>query len=148
MKNFRIPIWLFLFAGIFSFNGVFSQSPGFRLSILHTNDIHCRVDANNLGYAAVKAVRDSLVSAGENVLLLDAGDFIQGLPLGNFVKGSSIVRLMNAVGYDAVTLGNHEFDYGVSRVLALKDSMKFLPLTNARLAGIRIPRWIPLYWIS
>lgn len=135
MKKIRIQIWFFLLAGIFSFNCVFAQSPGFRLNILHTNDIHCRVDANNLGYAAIKAVHDSLVSAGENVLLFDAGDFAQGLALGNFAKGSSMVRLMNAVGYDAVTLGNHEFDYGASRVLELKDSTSFLLLTNARLAG-------------
>ena len=134
MKKFRTQIGLFLLAGIFSFNCVFCQSTAFRLSILHTNDIHSRVDANNLGYAAIKAVHDSLVSAGENVLLLDAGDFIQGLALGNFSKGSSIVRLMNAVGYDAATLGNHEFDYDASRVLELKDSTNFSLLTNARLA--------------
>lgn len=135
MKKLPGQIWLLFLAGIFSFNCVFSQSPDFRLSILHTNDIHCRVDANNLGYAAVKAVHDSLVSAGENVLLLDAGDFTQGLPLGNLTKGSSMVRLMNAVGYDAATLGNHEFDNGASIVLELKDSMNFLLLSNARLAG-------------
>jgi 5'-nucleotidase len=135
MRKLSVQIWLFLLAGIFSFNCLFSQAPGFKLTILHTNDVHCRVDANNLGYAAIKAVHDSLVSAGENVLFLDAGDFIQGLALGNFTKGSSMVRLMNTVGYDAVTLGNHEFDYGTSRVLELKKSMKFLPLTNARLVG-------------
>lgn len=135
MRKLRIKIWLFLFAGIFSVNGVFSQSPNFKLSILHTNDMHCRVDANKLGYAAVKAVHDSLVTAGENVLVLDAGDFMQGLALGNFSKGSNMVLLMNAVGYDAVTSGNHEFDYGASRVLELKDSANFSILTNARLAG-------------
>jgi 2',3'-cyclic-nucleotide 2'-phosphodiesterase (5'-nucleotidase family) len=139
MKIFNNPFRLYyLLAGIFSFNCAFSQSPNFKLIILHTNDMHCRVDANNLGYAAVRAVHDSLVSAGENVLLLDAGDFAQGLALGYLDKGYGMVRLMNATGYDAVTLGNHEFDYGAARVLELKDSSDFLFLSNARLAGTHV----------
>lgn len=129
-----IKLVLFI-TGILSYSSVIPQPAGFKLTILHTNDVHCRVDGSNLGYAAVKAVHDSLKTAGENVLLLDAGDFSQGLPLGNFSRGAHIVRLMNKAGYDAAALGNHEFDFDASRIAELKDSMKFLLLTNARLKG-------------
>ena len=86
------------------------------LVILHTNDTHGydqRSDESGVnGMAAVAGLRDKLIADGKNVLLLDAGDAIQDNNLVNFSKGASAIEFMNAVGYDAMCLGNHEFDYG------------------------------------
>ena len=76
--------------------------------ILHTNDVHGAID----GYATIAAVKQQLESQGAYVLLLDAGDFIQGETSVSVSQGKTAVELMNAAGYDAVAPGNHEFDYG------------------------------------
>lgn len=80
-----------------------------EVTILYTNDVHTHID-NELTYSKLA----SLKAAYENVLLLDAGDHIQGTAYGSMDKGETIVKLMNATGYDVATLGNHEFDYGMS----------------------------------
>lgn len=77
--------------------------------ILYTNDIHTYIDGS-VRYSTIAALKDSF----DNVLLLDAGDHVQGTAYGSMDKGKTIVQLMNAAGYDAATLGNHEFDYGMS----------------------------------
>ena len=84
--------------------------------ILYTNDVHTYIDnnvgegnENGLTYSKVAALKDSY----DNALLLDAGDHIQGTAYGSMDKGETIIKLMNAAGYDAATLGNHEFDYGM-----------------------------------
>lgn len=85
------------------------------LVVIHTNDIHGRFDTveeKQLGMAAVASLKDYYESKGADVLLLDAGDFSQGTTLVSYYEGASAVLFMNAAGYDAVTLGNHEFDYG------------------------------------
>ncbi len=81
--------------------------------ILHSNDVHGQID----GYAYIAALKAELVKRGAEVILADAGDFSQGDPYVSFSKGASAVELMNAAGYDVVTLGNHEFDYGVPQLL-------------------------------
>ncbi len=92
------------------------------LVILHTNDTHGydqrAADSGVNGMAAVAGVRDELLAQGKNVLLVDAGDAIQDNNLVNFSKGASAIQFMNAVGYDAMCLGNHEFDYGQDVTLA------------------------------
>lgn len=92
------------------------------LVILHTNDTHGydqRSDADGVnGMAVVAGLRDELLAQGKHVLLLDAGDAIQDNNLVNFSKGASAIAFMNAVGYDAMCLGNHEFDYGQDVTLA------------------------------
>lgn len=80
-----------------------------EVTILYTNDVHTHID-NELTYSKLA----SLKATYENVLLLDAGDHIQGTAYGSMDKGETIVKLMNATGYDVATLGNHEFDYGMS----------------------------------
>ena len=82
--------------------------------ILFTSDAHCGID-QGFGYAGLAAVRDSLRAAGNHVVLVDNGDAIQGEPVGTMTKGEAIIDLMNAVGYDIATMGNHEFDYGMDR---------------------------------
>ena len=80
--------------------------------ILYTNDVHTYIDGD-MGYDAVAALKAEMKTQYENVLLVDAGDHAQGTAYGSMDKGQSIINLMNAAGYDAATLGNHEFDYGM-----------------------------------
>ncbi len=85
--------------------------------VLFTSDVHCGID-QGFGYAGLAAIRDQLAQSN-HVLLVDNGDAIQGEPVGTMTTGEAIVSLMNAVGYDALTMGNHEFDYGMDRFLEL-----------------------------
>ena len=90
------------------------------ITVLYTNDIHTYI-TKDLTYAKVAAYKDSL----ENVLLVDAGDHIQGTAYGSMDKGATIARLMNAAGYDLATLGNHEFDYGMDGAMAAIEAADF-----------------------
>ena len=85
--------------------------------ILHTNDVHGAIS----GYAYAAALKTSLQNAGAEVILVDAGDFSQGTTYVSSFKGASAVTMMNAAGYDIVTLGNHEFDFGYQQLV---DNMK------------------------
>lgn len=85
------------------------------LVIIHTNDTHGHfgvVEGEQLGMAAVVSLKNYYESRGADVLLLDAGDFSQGTTLVSYYEGGSAVLFMNAAGYNAAALGNHEFDYG------------------------------------
>ena len=93
--------------------------------ILYTNDVHCEVDqkaSTNIGYAGVAAYKNQLEAqlGDENVLLVDAGDAIQGAAIGTLSKGEYLVSIMNFLGYDYATYGNHEFDYGMAQALKLQ----------------------------
>ena len=81
--------------------------------VLYTNDVHTHVDNDGLRYSNVAALKNELENAGAEVLLVDAGDHIQGTAYGSMDKGETIIQLMNAADYDLATLGNHEFDYGM-----------------------------------
>lgn len=87
------------------------------VTILYTNDIHTYIDkqAPKLTYASIAALKQSYRDAGKPVLLVDAGDHVQGTAYGSMDEGASIIELMNAAGYDVATPGNHEFDYGMDR---------------------------------
>ena len=87
------------------------------VTILYTNDVHTYIDKKSpqLTYAAIAALKESYKDAGKEVLLVDAGDHIQGTAYGAMDQGASIIQLMNDAGYDVATLGNHEFDYGMDR---------------------------------
>ena len=91
--------------------------------VLFTSDVHCGVD-QGFGYAGLAAVRDNLAKTN-HVLLVDNGDSIQGEPIGTMTTGESSIELMNAVGYDIATIGNHEFDYGMDRFLELTKKANF-----------------------
>lgn len=91
--------------------------------ILYDNDVHCSV----AGYPVMAGLHDDLRSRGVEVLVVSSGDFGFGGPIGAVSKGEYIVRLMNAAGYDAACLGNHEFDYGLQQ-LARIDSLLHAPL--------------------
>ena len=96
---------------------------GKDIIILHTNDIHCGI-TDNLGIDKVSQYKKDLKKQGHPVALVDAGDAIQGAPIGKLSTGESIVKIMNAVGYDFVIPGNHEFDYGMERFLQLASRQK------------------------
>ena len=99
------------------------------LAILYTNDVHCAVDGT-IGYAGVAALKRQLIDEGCYVALVDAGDAVQGDAIGTLSKGSYIIDIMNEVGYDVMTPGNHEFDYGMDRFMELRDMAKF-PIVSA-----------------
>lgn len=87
-----------------------AAQPQGDIAILYTNDVHTYIDGV-LSYDVIAAVKAELAKQYEYVLLVDAGDHIQGTAYGSMDKGKTIVALMNAAGYDLATLGNHEFDY-------------------------------------
>lgn len=91
--------------------------------VLHTNDIHCGV-AQNLHIAQLAQYKHDLMKKNPNVLLVDAGDAIQGEPLGSLTEGAAIIRIMNSVGYDFAIPGNHEYDFGMTRFLELVPQQK------------------------
>lgn len=99
--------------------------------ILTTNDVHCAVEqtvskdgaVTGMGYPGVAAYREEMEAAygSENVVLVDAGDAIQGGTIGTLTQGEAIVTLMEQTGYDLAIPGNHEFDYGMERFLSLAE---------------------------
>ena len=89
--------------------------------IIHTNDIHGAISR----YAYVASLRDNLKGRGADVILVDAGDFSQGTPYVSTTKGLDAITMMNAAGYDFVTLGNHEFDYGYDQLRSNLNFAKF-----------------------
>lgn len=91
--------------------------------ILHTNDIHCGI-SDNVGVARLSQYKKDLKKQGLAVLLADAGDAVQGAPIGKLSKGESIVNIMNAIGYDFLIPGNHEFDYGMEQFFKLNTLQK------------------------
>ena len=97
-----------------------------QIVILHTNDVHGAI----AGYAKVAALKDAYEAKGAYVLLMDAGDFIQGDPTVSVSEGATAVELMNMAGYDVVSMGNHEFDYGYENMKTLAAAAEF-PIVDA-----------------
>ena len=91
------------------------------VTILYTNDVHTYIDNKSPKptYAAIAALKKSIEDTGRDVLLVDAGDHIQGTAYGSIDDGATIIELMNEAGYDLATPGNHEFDYGMARAKAV-----------------------------
>ena len=104
--------------------------------ILHSNDVHGALD----GYAYMAALKKQYEAAGADVIVVDAGDFTQGNPYVSLSKGHSAIDLMNAAGYDLVTLGNHEFDFGYAQLMEnLKDAKFKAICANVYLKGSTDP---------
>ena len=99
--------------------------------ILYENDVHCAVE----GYAKLLALKNELLESYKYVGVVSSGDFVQGGTLGAVSRGEYIVNLMNKVGYDAIALGNHEFDYRLPRLTELCEmsNTKFLSCNFARI---------------
>jgi len=105
-----------------------------KLTILHTNDIHCHIDPfpedhhfyrGRGGLASLSGLVRTLREGSPNNLLLDAGDMFQGTPYFNYYKGELIFKVMSEIGYDAGTIGNHEFDNGLEGILNPLDNANF-----------------------
>ncbi|MBS5117527.1 MAG: bifunctional metallophosphatase/5'-nucleotidase [Clostridium sp.] len=86
--------------------------------ILHTNDTHCGIE-ENMGYAGLVWYENQMKEETPYVTLVDAGDAIQGAPVGTLSEGEYLVQIMNKAGYDFAVPGNHEFDYGMEKILGL-----------------------------
>ncbi len=92
--------------------------------IVFTSDVHCGID-ENFTFSSLKAYINELKKEHNDVLLVDCGDYLQGGTLGSLSKGEYVVEMMNEIGYDVVTYGNHEFDYGMDQLSKLIKEMKF-----------------------
>ncbi len=118
----RIAIVALVF--IFSVTMVFAEGAREVLDaqkevvVLYTNDVHCGID-ENIGYAGLVAYKNAMIAEGNDVILVDAGDAIQGDVIGTVSRGSYLVDIMNEAGYDLCVFGNHEFDYGMDRLSEL-----------------------------
>lgn len=132
-KNKRLSLLSLISIGIIflfiSLNKNTTISAPEKIIILHTNDVHCQIDQKknkdgiitNIGYAGILAYKKEMenIHGINNVTLVDAGDAIQGGPIGTLSKGEYILDIMNYIGYDVACPGNHEFDYGMKNFLKL-----------------------------
>ena len=91
--------------------------------ILHTNDVHCRLN-ENIGYDGLMLYKKELQKKYKNILTVDAGDHIYGNDYGFLSKGIEIINIMNLIGYDAVTIGNHEFEYELEGLIKCNETLK------------------------
>ncbi|MDQ8758846.1 cell surface ecto-5'-nucleotidase Nt5e [Streptococcus ruminantium] len=100
--------------------------------IIHTNDVHGRIleERGVIGDAKAAAVIEEERSKVKNTIVVDAGDAFQGLPISNSTKGEDRAKIMNQVGYDAMVVGNHEFDFGMDQAIKYKETLNF-PLLSA-----------------
>ncbi len=101
------------------------------IDIIHVNDTHSRVDSNDTqnGYAGIKAYYDFVKATNPATFLVDAGDTLHGQTIATLEEGQSIVELMNAVGFDALTPGNHDFNYGYEHLYALASELDAMLIT-------------------
>ena len=137
-NNNIIKIRLLLVLLAFTTGSVLAQQK-VKLVILHTNDTHSQVEsteksslttANMGGYARRMGVINQIRQQEKNVLLLDAGDFSQGMPYFNFYNGRVEIDAMNRMKYDAGTLGNHEFDNGIDTLAVILKNARFSMLSS------------------
>ncbi|MGI6029569.1 MAG: 5'-nucleotidase C-terminal domain-containing protein [Candidatus Heteroscillospira sp.] len=107
-----------------------------KIVFLHTNDTHGRIAYSKedgvVGFDGIAALKDQYEAEGAYVLLFDAGDATQGKPVVNVYEGQNVIEFMNAAGYDAVTIGNHEFDFSFDDLLKMQDKAQF-PMLAANL---------------
>lgn len=131
MKNLKRRIWSVLMtlamvvsvtAGVTTATEITAQAAEQDIVILYTNDVHCGVD-DNIGYAGLALYKKEMQVQTPYVTLVDAGDAIQGAPIGTLSDGGYIIDIMNQVGYDFAIPGNHEFDYGMPRFLELSGKL-------------------------
>ena len=110
--------------------------------ILHTNDVHGRIveEKGVIGDAKLATViEQERAKANQRTLVVDAGDAFQGLPISNSTKGEARAKILNEMGYDAMAVGNHEFDFGLDEAKKYKEILKFpLLSSNTYVNGVRL----------
>eukprot|EP00833_Pecoramyces_ruminatium_P005702 jgi/Orpsp1_1/1179734/evm.model.c7180000070579.1 len=99
------------------------KNPNKDIIILYTNDVHCAID-NNIGYAGLSYYKKQMQEFTPYVTLVDAGDHVQGELFGSLSFGNNIIEVMNALNYDVVIPGNHEFDYGMDQFIKFTENLK------------------------
>ena len=118
---------------------LFASGELVRLTVMHTNDMHCHLDPfpadhaeypGKGGLVRIASMVNQCRKENPNMLLLDAGDMFQGTPYFNYFKGNLIVKVMGKMGYDAGTIGNHEFDNGLGDILSALKYANF-PLVSS-----------------
>lgn len=133
-------------AGLYALPGYSIQQPE-KITILHTNDLHCRFEAfeksdprygGRGGMNRISAYVKKMRKFDPELVLLDSGDFSQGTPYYNFFKGEVVLKLMSEMGYDATTIGNHEFDSGLENLSEVSHFANF-PMLSANYDFSRTP---------
>ena len=146
---------LIVFASVFLF--VNNREQTVDITILHTNDVHSRIEpfpennkrfANMGGFAKRATIINNIRKEKKNVLLFDSGDFFQGTPYFNFYDGALEIKLMSKMGYDAVTLGNHEFDNGIEHLASQLKNAKFSTvITNYDVSNTKLKNLVSSFKI-
>ena len=122
MRNYYLILLFFvatLFCGCSNHHERVRDLPTQPIVILYDNDVHCAVD----GYAKLVARREQLSNEGNYTTTVSCGDFVSGDIVGTVTKGEAIVNIMNRTGYDVITLGNHEYDFGLPHILSLTEAL-------------------------
>lgn len=122
-KNWKQGFLACLTVGLTLAAPLFTWAADKEIVILHTNDMHCGVN-DNLGLATVAQMKQDALQKTPYVALVDAGDAVQGAPIGKLSKGEAVINMLNAAGYDFAIPGNHEFDYGMERFWQLNKKLK------------------------
>ena len=123
MKKRILSLVLVFMLILSSFTFAFAEEEATKITIIHTNDTHARLvgTGTEMGFAKIATLIKEAKEANPNTLVLDAGDTLHGMPIVNISKGLNALRVLEEAGYDYMTLGNHDFNYGYQRLLELKD---------------------------
>ncbi len=105
------------------------QKKNGNIVILFTSDVHSGID-DNMGYAGLAAYKKKMEEEGNDVILVDNGDFLQGDTIGQMTQGRAIIRIMNEVGYEIAVPGNHEFDYGMDEFMKRVEESNFTYISS------------------
>lgn len=122
MKSRVLSLVLICLLILSSFSLAFADETK-TITIIHTNDTHARLLSNetNIGFAKIATLVKEAKAANPNTLVLDAGDTLHGMPIVNISKGGNAIKVLESTGYDYMTIGNHDFNYGQERLLELRD---------------------------
>jgi len=123
MKKRILSLVLICLLILSSFSFAFATDKTTTITIIHTNDTHGRLISTdtNIGFAKIATLVKEAKAANPNTLVLDAGDTLHGMPIVNISKGENAIKVLEAVSYDYMTVGNHDFNYGQERLLELRD---------------------------